>query len=139
MVIDTSAVIAILAQENDAERLADAISLDEVRLISAATLTEAGIVATVLFGEGGGADLDDLLEEMQVEVVPLTRDHSRLAREAFAQYGKGRHPARLNFGDCFSYALAKASGAPLLFKGNDFSQTDVKVVSLAVPAAERGP
>jgi ribonuclease VapC len=129
MVIDTSALIAILAQEEDAAWFAAAIAQREVRLISAATLTEAGIVATVLFGEGGGADLDDLLEEIEVEVVPLTEDHSKMAREAFVVYGKGRHPARLNLGDCFTYALAKASGHPLLFKGNDFSQTDVKVVA----------
>jgi len=128
MVIDTSALIAILAQEEDAARLAETIERGEIRLISAATLTEAGIVATVLFGEGGGADLDALLEEMQVEVVPLTRDHSQVAREAFARYGRGRHAARLNFGDCFSYALAKASGHPLLFKGDDFAQTDVRAV-----------
>lgn len=130
MVIDTSALIAILAQEDDAARFAEAIQQDEVRLISAATLTETGIVATVLFGKEGGADLDDLMEAMQVEIVPLTEEHSRLAREAFVKYGKGRHAAKLNFGDCFSYALAKASGHPLLFKGNDFSHTDVKVVAI---------
>jgi ribonuclease VapC len=130
MVLDTSALIAILAEEDDADRFAVAIARDEVRLISAATLTEAGIVATTLFGEGGGADLDDLIDEIQAEIVPLTQDHSRIARDAFVDYGKGRHPARLNLGDCFSYALAKASGHPLLFKGNDFSKTDVAVVEL---------
>ena len=128
MVIDTSALMSILKQEDDADLFATAIQRDEARLISAATLTEAGIVATVLFGQGGGGDLDELLEQSHVEAVPLTEEHSRLAREAFARFGKGRHPARLNFGDCFSYALAVASGQPLLFKGNDFSQTDVEVV-----------
>ncbi len=134
MVIDTSALIAILAQEPEAEQLAAAIAGDEVRLLSAATLTEASIVVTVLFGDGGGADLDDLIDQMGVEVVPLTADHARLARTAFLTYGKGRDPASLNFGDCFSYALAKASGHPLLCKGNDFSRTDLSVVSLPPPA-----
>lgn len=137
MVIDTSAIIAILAQEDDAEALASAIQRDETRLLSVATLTEAGIVMTALFGEGGAADLDELIEQMQVEIVPLTEEHARLAREAFARFGKGRHPARLNLGDCFSYALAKASGHPLLFKGNDFSRTDLVAVSLAERPAER--
>ncbi|MCA9557122.1 MAG: type II toxin-antitoxin system VapC family toxin [Myxococcales bacterium] len=139
MVIDTSAVIAILAQEDDAHRLGAAIQEDDVRLMSAATLTEAGIVATVLFGEGGAADLDDLLNEMQVEIVPLTEDHARLARQAFVAFGKGRHPARLNFGDCFAYALAKASGHALLFKGNDFSHTDVEGAPVRVESTTPRP
>lgn len=130
MVIDTSALIAILRQEEDAAHLASAIQNDEVRLISAATLTEAGIVAVVRFGEAGRANLNDLVAETQLEVVSLTEVHSRVAREAFFKYGKGRHPARLNFGDCFAYALAIATSHPLLFKGNDFSQTDVKVVAV---------
>lgn len=130
MVIDTSAIIAILAQEPDAQRIARALERDERRLISAATLTEAGIVATALFGEGGGADLDALLEEMAVEVIPFTDEHARIARGAWLRFGKGRHPARLNLGDCFSYALARASGHALLFKGDDFGQTDLDAVVL---------
>ena len=133
MVIDTSTLVAILTQEKDAAQLASAIEGDEMRFISAATLTEASIVVTAMFGEQGGADLDEMIEQMEVEVVPLTEDHARLAREAYVRYGKGRHPAKLNFGDCFPYALAKATGHPLLFKGNDFSQTDIEVVAVASP------
>ena len=128
MVIDTSAIIAILNQESDAESLSLAIEADPLRLVSAATVVEAGMVALSQRGERGAAWLDAFLDEMGVEVVPLSRDHARLACEAFRQYGKGRHPARLNFGDCCSYALAKASGHALLFKGEDFTKTDVTPV-----------
>jgi ribonuclease VapC len=81
-------------------------------------------------GAVGSDDLDQFVRDAGIEVVPVTEDHARLAREGFARFGKGRHAAGLNFGDCFSYALAKASGHPLLFKGNDFSHTDVKVVAI---------
>lgn len=130
MVVDTSALIAILTSEHDAERLVAALQSDPIRLISAATLTEAGIVAMALAGEGGGADLDDLVAELDLEIVPFGADHARLAREAWLRFGKGRHPARLNLGDCFSYALAKAAGEPLLFKGDDFGRTDLMRVAL---------
>ncbi|MBN1945989.1 MAG: type II toxin-antitoxin system VapC family toxin [Bradymonadales bacterium] len=128
MVIDTSAILAILRQEPDARRYALAIEGDPVRLASAATLLEAWIVATSQVGEAGGGDLDELISELGVEVVPVTVDHLRLARTGFLRFGKGRHPAGLNFGDCFSYALAMAADEPLLFKGGDFGQTDVRAV-----------
>jgi len=130
MVIDTSAITAILRQEPDADRYALAMEADPVRLVSAATALEAWIVATARAGKAGGRDLDDLLAELAVEVVPVTTDHVKLARSGFERFGKGRHPAGLNFGDCFSYALAKASGQPLLFKGDDFGRTDVRVAVL---------
>lgn len=130
MVIDTSALVAILEQEEDAEVYANAIAAAETRLVSAATVVEAGMVLFSRRGEPGAQKVDELLRASQVTVVPVTEDHARLAREGFARFGKGQHAARLNFGDCFSYALAKASGHSLLFKGNDFSQTDVKTVSI---------
>jgi ribonuclease VapC len=136
MVIDTSALIAILEQEDDAQQFADAIAAASTRLISAATVLETGIVVVARHDDEAGGDLDQLLRDALVEIVPVTEDHARLARDAFIRFGKGRHPARLNFGDCFSYALAKASGQPLLFKGNDFSQTDVHIVNLTGPPAE---
>lgn len=127
MVIDTSALVAILEQESDAEGFSNAIAAAETCLVSAATVVETGMVIFSRYGEPGGRLVDQLLRESAVEVVPVTEDHARLAREGFARYGKGRHRARLNFGDCFTYALAKASGHPVLFKGNDFSQTDVAI------------
>jgi ribonuclease VapC len=130
MVIDTSAVMAVLKREPDAQAIAEVMAQAEVRLMSAATLVEAGLVALSDRGAVGSDDLDRFLLDAGIDIVPVTEAHARLAREGFARFGKGRHPARLNFGDCFSYALAKASGHPLLFKGNDFSQTDVDVVCL---------
>lgn len=126
MVIDTSVLIAILEQEDGARGLAEAIAADNARLVSAAAVVEAGIVMLARRGELGCARLDDLLRDAQVEIVPVNADHARLAREAYARFGKGRHRARLNFGDTFTYALARATGAPLLFKGDDFSHTDLE-------------
>jgi ribonuclease VapC len=88
---------------------------------------EAGIVADRLRGTDGGRRLDLLLARLRCEIVPLTERHAEIARDAYARFGKGRHPAGLNFGDCFSYALARALGEPLLFVGDDFSQTDIDV------------
>jgi ribonuclease VapC len=130
MVIDTSALVAILDNEADARRYAEAIAAAPVRLVSAATLLEASIVLVARHGEEALADLDQLLRDAEAEVVPVTEEHARLARRGFLQFGKGRHPARLNYGDCFAYALAKASSEPLLFKGNDFAHTDVEPAPL---------
>ncbi|MBM4353637.1 MAG: type II toxin-antitoxin system VapC family toxin [Deltaproteobacteria bacterium] len=135
MVIDTSAIMAILRKEADALRYTHAIVGDPVRLVSAATVFEAFMVATSRAGEAGGADLDELLNVFEVEIVPVTTDHLQAARSGFSKYGKGRHPARLNFGDCFAYALAVISGEPLLFKGADFGKTDLQAVVLP-PADE---
>jgi ribonuclease VapC len=128
MVIDTSALIAILGYEAEAPQFAEAIQSDPVRLISAASLLECAIVIEARYGQAGGDKLDQLLYVAQIQVEPVTAEQVAAARLAFRTYGKGRHPAALNFGDCFAYALAKISEEPLLFKGDDFSQTDIQPV-----------
>lgn len=125
MVIDTSAVIAILFGEPEAELFAEAIEGDTTRLISAASVLEASIVVESELGNEGERELDLLLLKAELELVGFTAEQLKLARLAYRTYGKGRHPAGLNYGDCFSYALSKATGEPLLFKGEDFSKTDV--------------
>ena len=126
MVIDTSVLAAIAFNEPEAAAFRERIADDPVRLISAATVLEAAIVIETRLGEAAGADLDLWLYKAEVEIVPVTADHADRARRAWRRYGKGRHPASLNYGDCFSYALAALSGEPLLYKGNDFSQTDIE-------------
>jgi len=128
MVLDSSALIAILENEPPAEAFTTAIELDPVRLLSAVSLVETAMVVESRHGKVGQQTLDELLRKAQVEIVSVTVEQAEIARGAFRQYGKGRHPAALNFGDCFSYALAKFTDEPLLFKGNDFSQTDLKLV-----------
>ena len=125
MIIDSSALFAILLQEPEAERIAHAIALDAKRLISAATWLEISMVVFLRVGEEGLRSLDLLAAKYQLDLVSMTPKQAELARRAFKQYGKGIHPARLNFGDCIVYALAKDTGEPLLFKGEDFSQTDL--------------
>lgn len=125
MVIDTSAVIAILFGEGDAERYSTAIDIDPTRLMSAASVLEACLVVERELGEEGNRELDLLLLKIGMETIAFNEAQLQVARHAFRQYGKGRHPAGLNFGDCFSYALSRTSGEPLLFKGDDFSKTDV--------------
>jgi ribonuclease VapC len=127
VVIDTSALIAILLEESLAERLGRAIRGAPTRRISAASILEAGIVVQARLREAGERRLDRLLNHLQVEVIPFTEDHAGIARDAFRRFGRGNHPAKLNYGDCFSYALARALGEPLLFVGDDFSQTDIDV------------
>jgi ribonuclease VapC len=127
MVIDTSVLIAILADEPEAELFEAAIDADPIRLISGASVLEAAIVAGARYGDIGGRELDLLLYKAAIQIVAVTPDQVDAGRHAYRTYGKGRHPAALNFGDCFSYALAKTSGEPLLFKGNDFSRTDVAI------------
>ena len=129
MVLDTSAIVAILQVEPEAERFAMAIEADPVRLVSAATLLEAAMVTEARHGPAGGRELDLLLHVADVQIVAVTREQAEMARAAWRAFGKGRHPARLNYGDCFSYALSQASGEPLLFKGNDFDRTDVLAVT----------
>jgi ribonuclease VapC len=128
MVIDTSALIAILLGEPEAEQCARAIAADGKRLISAFTLLETGVVIEARKGEAGGRELDLLLHHAAVEVVPLTAEHGEAARRAWRRFGRGRHPAGLNLGDCCSYALSVHAGEPLLCKGDDFAKTDVVVV-----------
>jgi len=125
MVIDTSALVAILTGEDDAEKFERAITTDLQRFISAATLVELGIVIEARYGEAGGRDLDLLIQKSRIQVVSVDEEQANLAREAYRRFGKGRHAAALNFGDCFSYALATSKGDTLLFKGKDFALTDV--------------
>ena len=129
MVIDTSALVAILSLEPEAARLAQAIEADPTRLISAATLLEVGIVMEARLGAAGGKEFDLLVAKAGVVIEPLTADQASTAREAWRRFGKGRHAAALNFGDCCSYALARATGEPLLFKGTNFANTDIAAVS----------
>ena len=127
IVVDTSALIAILQGEADAGRFASAIADSESALISAATVVETGIVMLGRHGPRGIDKVRTLIQEGRLQVESVTEEHAELAIDAYDNYGKGRkRRAKLNFGDCFSYALAKATGLPLLFKGNDFSETDIK-------------
>ena len=125
MVIDSSVLIAILETELESEQLAEAIEQDQVRLISAVSVVETTIVIENRRGKGGGKALNLLMEKIAIEIVPVTAEHAATACQAYRDFGKGRHPAKLNFGDCFSYAAAKLRCEPLLFKGNDFNQTDI--------------
>ncbi|KAA1248313.1 type II toxin-antitoxin system VapC family toxin [Mycobacterium simiae] len=128
MVIDTSAVVAMLSAEPEAERFEAAVEADGVRLMSTASYLETAIVIETRFGEPGGRELDLWLHRAAVDLVGVDLDQAEAALAAFRRYGKGRDRAGLNYGDCFSYALAKISGQPLLFKAADFSRTDVRVV-----------
>ena len=126
MVIDSSALVAILFGEPQADRFVDAIAGAEPRLMSAANLLEAAIVVDNQLGPAAGRQLDRFVEQARIEIAPVTERQVSIARQAYLDYGRGNHPAKLNFGDCFAYALAKATGEPLLFKGDDFAQTDIK-------------
>jgi ribonuclease VapC len=125
MVIDSSALLAIVLEEPDASVYASAISNSPVCWLSAVSLVEASIVLMRRRTRNPIAVLDSLMESQQISVMPVDHQQVLIARDAFRQFGKGRHSADLNFGDCFSYALAKQTGEPLLYKGNDFSQTDI--------------
>jgi ribonuclease VapC len=126
MVIDSSAIIAILTGEQEAADFAQSIENDPLRLMSAASWLETAIVIDAKFGLPGGEEFDKLIEVAQIHIETVTAEQVAVARAAYRKYGKGRgHPAGLNFGDCFSYALAKITGEPLLFKGEDFIYTDV--------------
>jgi ribonuclease VapC len=131
MVIDTSALVAVLLQESDADRVAQAIDAGSPRLLSAASLLEASIVIESRKGEAGGRELDLLVYRAGIEVVAVDQNQAETARAAWRQFGKGRHPAGLNYGDCFAYALARSRRLPLLFRGNDFSQTDIDCLPIA--------
>ncbi len=125
MVLDTSALLALLLDEPEAEEFRAAVEEDPTRLVSAATLLETALVIEARKGEPGGRALDALVQKAEVVVVPVDAEHVAEARRAYRRFGKGRHAAGLNFGDVFAYALARASGEALLFKGDDFARTDV--------------
>lgn len=126
VVIDTSALLAILFGEPERDQFIALLAHADDPLVSTATLVEASIVMQARVGEDGVDDLDDLLTAAAVRPVAVDADQAQLARAAFARFGKGQAPAGLNFGDCFAYALAQSLGRPLLFKGTDFAQTDVQ-------------
>ena len=125
MIIDSSAILAILLAEPDAEYVARAIDAGDLRLISSASLLETAMVIESRSGGAGGRDLDYLIRPAAIEVVPFDAEQADIARHAFRRHGKGRHAAGLDFGDLFAYALAKASGEPLLYKSGDFARTDI--------------
>lgn len=126
VVLDTSALAAVVFGEPDAEALAAVMQRSVGDLaISASTLVEVGIVVEAKQGPAASADLQALLAQLAVRTIPLDEGQATLAVAAWRRFGKGRHPAGLNLGDCFAYALAKSNGASLLFKGPDFTQTDI--------------
>jgi ribonuclease VapC len=129
MVVDTSALIALLSMEPESARLAVALESDATRLISAATVVEAGLVIESRYGPVGGRELDLLIAKAGLSTEAVTAEQADVARDAWRRYGKGRHSAGLNFGDCFSYALAKVTGEPLLFKGDNFTHTDIATIA----------
>jgi ribonuclease VapC len=127
MIVDTSALIAILRDERDAMDYARAIANAAIRRISAANYVETAAVIDASRDPIASRRFDDLLREARLAIEPVTEAQAHIAREAYRDFGRGSgHPARLNFGDCFAYALAKAMDEPLLFKGDDFTQTDIK-------------
>jgi ribonuclease VapC len=127
MIIDTSAIVAILFNEDDAQIYAEAISRADSCRVSAATFVEAAIVVESQTKNNGSRQLDAFIRRAGITIEPVTEEQAHIARQAFTDFGKGRHPAGLNYGDCFSYALSKAMREPLLFKGKDFAKTDLSV------------
>lgn len=136
MVIDTSALIAIFFHETEREVFLDAITSAESRLISGATIVETGIVLESRQGEAMGREFDLFVIRAALQIIPIDADLADLARAAWRRYGKGRHRAALNLGDCFTYALCKFSGEPLLAKGTDFALTDIQIMNLDLNANE---
>lgn len=133
LVVDSSALLAILFEEEERSQALDTIFGAGIRLLSAFSLLETSIVATSRKGVAGKALLDALVRDSGLEVVALDRDQAEVARDAWIDFGKGRHPAALNIGDCCSYALARSSGFPLLYKGDDFARTDLEGIALGTP------
>jgi ribonuclease VapC len=130
MVIDSSAILALLFNEPEADDIEVAIDEDPTRLMSVASGLEAAIVVEARYGAAGGREFDLLLHKAGIELVSVTSEQMEVGRTAWRRFGRGRHEANLNFGDCLSFALAAVSGEPLLFKGDDFSKTDVQRVRL---------
>lgn len=126
MILDTSALLSLVFREPGYERILTTIASAEWIGMGAPTLAETGIVLSARLGEEARPTLALLIEHLDLHVVPFEAAHARAAREAFERYGRGRHPAALNYGDCLTYAVAKVAGLPLLFVGNDFAQTDLE-------------
>jgi ribonuclease VapC len=129
MVIDTSVLIAILLGEPSSRQLIAVLDAATTRKISAASVVEASLVLLARHGEAGDVQLDRLVQKLGAEIVPVDTEQVTAARDAALRFGRGRHPAALNFGDCFSYALAVVSAEPLLFVGDDFAKTDIERVN----------
>ncbi|HEY2775603.1 MAG TPA: type II toxin-antitoxin system VapC family toxin [Candidatus Binatia bacterium] len=129
MILDTSALLAILQDEPERRSFNAAIEAAASRSISTATFVETSIVIGARYGGDGLRDLDLFVAKAEIVLVPVDAEQAHAARDAFLRFGKGRHPAGLNYGDCFSYALAMTLGEPLLYKGDDFSQTDVGTIA----------
>lgn len=125
MVIDTSALVAILQNEPERHVFNEAIEAASSRRMSVANFVESSLVIESRQGAEGLRELDFFLDRAGIHLVAVDAEQGKVARRAFSQFGKGRHPAGLNYGDCFAYALAKVLGEPLLFKGSDFSKTDI--------------
>ena len=139
MIIDTSALIAILRAEPDASEMAQAIEMAQVRRISAANWVETAVVIDASRDPVASRRFDELVQIAELQVEPVTHDQAQIARDAYRDFGKGSgHKAALNFGDCFAYALAKSAGESLLFKGNDFGHTDITPALPATPDASSG-
>ena len=126
MIVDSSALLAVLLREPDSERYETAIATAAGCRMSAVNLLETSIVVEGRGGAAAGHELDVFLERAGIEPAPVTTEQVQVARIAWRRFGKGNHPARLNLGDCFAYALAKSAGEPLLYKGDDFSRTDIE-------------
>ena len=126
MIVDTSALLAILQAEPESRLLAEAIEAASRPTISVVSFVEASIVLDARHGSAGRDRLDRVMRESGIEIAPVDIEQAQIAREAFRDFGKGRHSARLNCGDCFSYALARQRREPLLFKGDDFARTDIR-------------
>ena len=126
MIVDTSAILAVLFDEPDAERFTRAIAEAPHCRMSTANFLEAALVVEGRAGLAGGHELDLFVRRAAIELVPVSVEHAQAARQAWRRFGKGNHPAGLNFGDCFAYALAEVTGEPLLYKGEDFALTDVE-------------
>ncbi len=129
MIIDTSALLAILYQEDDAEWFLTNLVTAPARRMSTANFLEAAINVDAHGDPEASRQLDHFIRQAAIEIVPVTLEHAQIARQAYLDFGKGRHKAAFNFGDCFAYALARASGEPLLFKGNNFANTDLAIVT----------
>lgn len=129
MVIDSSALVAIFRLEAEAERFNDLIARSPQKVISAPTALETFMVLSRTYGPAVSEKLDLYLSEAAIRTIPFTADHLAVAREAFLRYGKGRHPASLNFGDCIAFATARLEAMPLLFKGEDFRLTDIEAAA----------
>jgi ribonuclease VapC len=125
VIVDTSVIVAILRNEPEAAAIGEALERPQIRRMSAVSYVEAAVVVDSNRNPVLSRRLDDLLRDLEITLEPVTLNQARIAREAYRDFGKGRHRAGLNFGDCFAYALAKEKGESLIFKGDDFHHTDV--------------